>query len=105
MEVNKKCDVFSFEVLTLEIIMGKHPGDLISSLSSQHLQLDVLDQRLSLPVNQAAQKCSPLQRLQLHACTPSHNLAQQCNKFPRTFNWETTFPKYITPITLGELVK
>ncbi|PSS19506.1 MDIS1-interacting receptor like kinase [Actinidia chinensis var. chinensis] len=34
MEVNAKCDVYSFGVLTLELIMGKHPGDLIFSLSS-----------------------------------------------------------------------
>ncbi|PQM32544.1 hypothetical protein Pyn_31476 [Prunus yedoensis var. nudiflora] len=34
MEVNKKCDVFSFGVVTLEVIMGSHPGDVFSSLSS-----------------------------------------------------------------------
>ncbi|RZB53189.1 MDIS1-interacting receptor like kinase 2, partial [Glycine soja] len=34
MEVTEKCDVFSFEVLSLGIITGKHPGDLISSLFS-----------------------------------------------------------------------
>ncbi|KAK9930096.1 hypothetical protein M0R45_027153 [Rubus argutus] len=34
MEVNEKCDVYSFGVLALETIMGRHPGDLISSLSS-----------------------------------------------------------------------
>ena len=60
MEINEKCDVFSFGVLTLEIIMGKQPGDLISSLSSPTfttcdiLLKDVLDQRLSLPMIQAA---------------------------------------------------
>ncbi|XP_061338190.1 MDIS1-interacting receptor like kinase 2-like [Gastrolobium bilobum] len=56
--VNEKCDVFSFGVLSLEIIMGKHPGDLISSLFSSsemsvasHLLLkDVLDQRLPHPM-------------------------------------------------------
>ncbi|KAL7208657.1 hypothetical protein ACSBR1_030403 [Camellia fascicularis] len=54
MEVNEKCDVYSFGVLALEVIMGKHPGDLISSSSSssststaQGIFLkDILDQRL-----------------------------------------------------------
>ncbi|WRX12575.1 Protein kinase domain - like 10, partial [Theobroma cacao] len=62
MEVNEKCDVYSFGVVALEILMGRHPGDLISSLSSssssssqpncqQSLLKDVIDQRLSLPVD------------------------------------------------------
>ena len=34
MEVNEKCDVYNFGVLALEVIMGKHPGELISFLSS-----------------------------------------------------------------------
>lgn len=34
MEVNTKCDVYSFQVVTSEIIMRKHTGDL-SSLTSQ----------------------------------------------------------------------
>ncbi|KAL2316996.1 hypothetical protein Fmac_030872 [Flemingia macrophylla] len=58
MEVNEKCDVFSFGVLCLEIITGNHPGDLISSMfsfsstprTSNLLLKDVLDQRLPLPV-------------------------------------------------------
>ena len=32
MEVNEKCDVYSFGVLAWEILLGKHPGDVISSL-------------------------------------------------------------------------
>ncbi|WVY91207.1 hypothetical protein V8G54_036721 [Vigna mungo] len=59
MEVNEKCDVFSFGVLCFEIMMGKHPGDLIPSLfpssettSAYNLLLkDMLDQRLPLPEN------------------------------------------------------
>jgi len=59
MEANEKCDVFSFGVLCLEIMMGKHPGDLISSFfsspgmssASNLLLKDVLDQRLPQPVN------------------------------------------------------
>ncbi|THG23773.1 hypothetical protein TEA_011663 [Camellia sinensis var. sinensis] len=67
MKVNEKYDVYSFGVLALEVIMGKHPGDLISSLSSsssssltsttQGIFLkDVLDQRLLPPRNQVAKQ-------------------------------------------------
>nr|XP_048323751.1 MDIS1-interacting receptor like kinase 2-like isoform X2 [Ziziphus jujuba var. spinosa] len=68
-EVNEKCDVYSFGAMTLEIFGGRHPGDLISSLSSsssssssetptyhQVAVMDVLDQRLSPPSDQEAGK-------------------------------------------------
>ena len=55
MVVTEKCDVYSFGVVALETIMGKHPGELLSSLASpstQHVTLnDILDPRLSPPVN------------------------------------------------------
>ncbi|KAI8013144.1 putative leucine-rich repeat receptor-like protein kinase [Camellia lanceoleosa] len=31
MEVNERLDVYSLGVLALEVLMGKHPGNLISS--------------------------------------------------------------------------
>ncbi|CAI9270497.1 unnamed protein product [Lactuca saligna] len=31
--VNEKCDVYSFGVLALETVGGKHPGDLLTSLN------------------------------------------------------------------------
>ena len=55
MVVTEKCDVYSFGVSALETLMGKHPGELLSSSSSslQNIKLiDVLDQRLSPPTNQ-----------------------------------------------------
>ncbi|KAL4382444.1 hypothetical protein AHAS_Ahas04G0234100 [Arachis hypogaea] len=53
MEVTEKCDVYSFGVLCFEILMGKHPADLINSLLSPStasitynlLLVDVIDQR------------------------------------------------------------
>ncbi|XVE83799.1 hypothetical protein DITRI_Ditri16bG0116100 [Diplodiscus trichospermus] len=57
MVVTEKCDVYSFGVLALEVLMGKHPGELLSLLSTpsslQNTMLtDVLDPRLSPPTNQ-----------------------------------------------------
>ncbi|KAJ0442848.1 putative protein kinase RLK-Pelle-LRR-XI-1 family [Helianthus annuus] len=58
MEVNEKCDVYSFGVLTLEVIMGKHPGELLTLLQEtkgiSHTEL--LDQRLPLPEEQVAEQ-------------------------------------------------
>ncbi|KAL1080844.1 hypothetical protein V6Z11_D09G023300, partial [Gossypium hirsutum] len=53
--VTKKCDVYGFGVLALKILMGKHPGELLSTLSSsssrvQNFMLnEILDPRLSTP--------------------------------------------------------
>ena len=56
MAVTEKCDVYSFGVLALEVLMGKHPGELISCLNSgsdQSIQCnDVLDPRIVLPTRQ-----------------------------------------------------
>ncbi|KAI9092750.1 hypothetical protein K1719_027547 [Acacia pycnantha] len=51
MNANEKCDVYSFGVLTLEIIMGEHPAELILSLAENSttndlLLKEVLDPRL-----------------------------------------------------------
>ncbi|KAJ4700872.1 putative Receptor protein kinase [Melia azedarach] len=57
MVVSEKCDVYSFGVVALEVLMGRHPEDLLSSLWSSSFNprimlIDVLDQRLSPPNNQ-----------------------------------------------------
>ncbi|GKB94077.1 kinase RLK-Pelle-LRR-XI-1 family protein [Tanacetum coccineum] len=53
--VSEKCDVFSFGVVALEIIGGKHPGELLSSLnySTSHGTMleNILDKRLSYPTD------------------------------------------------------
>ncbi|KAK9994969.1 hypothetical protein SO802_024672 [Lithocarpus litseifolius] len=56
MAVTEKCDIYSFGVLVLEVLMGKHPGELITNLhysTSTSIPLkDVLDDRLSPPTSQ-----------------------------------------------------
>eukprot|EP00268_Persea_americana_P011525 TRINITY_DN14863_c0_g3_i4.p1 TRINITY_DN14863_c0_g3~~TRINITY_DN14863_c0_g3_i4.p1 ORF type:complete len:456 (+),score=62.39 TRINITY_DN14863_c0_g3_i4:105-1472(+) len=56
--VTEKCDVYSFGVVALEVMVGKHPADLISSLSSPGgeniLLKDVVDQRIPPPSPQVA---------------------------------------------------
>jgi len=51
--VMTKCDVYSFDVVALEIVMGRYPRELQSIASmEQHHELaieDMLDQRLSSP--------------------------------------------------------
>eukprot|EP00262_Sarcandra_glabra_P006946 TRINITY_DN1950_c0_g1_i3.p1 TRINITY_DN1950_c0_g1~~TRINITY_DN1950_c0_g1_i3.p1 ORF type:complete len:505 (+),score=51.39 TRINITY_DN1950_c0_g1_i3:768-2282(+) len=63
MKVTEKSDVYSFGVVALEVIMGRHPRELINSLSSSsschgrdQLLKDVFDQRLSPPTGQVAEK-------------------------------------------------
>ncbi|CAL5367869.1 unnamed protein product [Camellia sinensis] len=55
MVVTEKCDVYSFGVVALETIMGRHPGELLSSLASRSapniMLTDVLDPRLPPPTN------------------------------------------------------
>ncbi|XP_015879646.2 MDIS1-interacting receptor like kinase 2 [Ziziphus jujuba] len=57
MVVTEKCDVYSFGVVALETLMGKHPKEVLSSLSSsstRNLMLtEILDKRLSTPTSRS----------------------------------------------------
>ncbi|KAI8005020.1 BAHD acyltransferase [Camellia lanceoleosa] len=87
MEVNERCDVYSFGVLTLDLITGKHPGDVISSLSLSSsissstsivhriLSKDVLDQRLLPPKNQVAEQAVMVVKLAF-ACLQANPLSR-----------------------------
>ncbi|XP_017614116.1 probable leucine-rich repeat receptor-like protein kinase At1g35710 [Gossypium arboreum] len=55
--VTEKCDVYSFGVVALETLMGKHPEEVLSWLSSpislvNRRLVDMLDNRLPLPRSQ-----------------------------------------------------
>ncbi|XP_019094953.1 PREDICTED: probable leucine-rich repeat receptor-like protein kinase At1g35710 [Camelina sativa] len=60
MKATEKCDLYSFGVLTLEVVKGKHPGDLVSTLSSlprKTLSLrSIFDERLPEPEAEVREK-------------------------------------------------
>lgn len=78
MVVTEKCDVYSFGVVALEILMGRQPGELLSSLSSSSssdqniMLLDVLDPRLSPPVDRMVVRDIVLVSTILFACLCSN---------------------------------
>ncbi|DAD49375.1 TPA_asm: hypothetical protein HUJ06_031797 [Nelumbo nucifera] len=71
MKVTEKCDVYRFGVVVLEIIMGKHPGELLLCLQSEEYDLQfksALDQRLLPPTGLIALELALVVTIAL-ACT------------------------------------
>ncbi|XP_030957672.1 MDIS1-interacting receptor like kinase 2-like [Quercus lobata] len=113
MEVSEKCDVYSFGVVALEVIIGRHPGDLISSFLSSSFSLsshdvlleDILDQRLAHPTNRVADKVVLLAKIALaclHTSPQSRPTMQQV--YQKLLNWKSPFTKPLRMITLRELI-
>ncbi|KAL6647893.1 hypothetical protein ACP70R_015330 [Stipagrostis hirtigluma subsp. patula] len=52
----EKCDVYSFGVVAMEMVMGKHPGDLLLPFFCRTEQLtklkDIMDQRIGVPTSE-----------------------------------------------------
>jgi serine/threonine protein kinase len=118
MKVDEKCDVYSFGVLTLELMIGKHPGVLSSSLmfsastssssptGHNTLLKDVLDQRLPPPENELADGVAHVAKLAF-ACLqtdPNYRPTMRQVSTELTTRWPP-LPKLFSTIELeGELV-
>ena len=72
--VTEKCDVYSFGVVVLEVLMGKHPGDMqnfLSSLGDQlHLE-EILDKQLPQPEAEEAKDLRACISVAFECLTPS----------------------------------
>ncbi|KAF8016466.1 hypothetical protein BT93_H1858 [Corymbia citriodora subsp. variegata] len=93
--VTEKCDIYSFGVVALEVIMGRHLGDLILSsrqsstlsvqIDSGTLLQDVLDRRLSLPLDKDAENVVSISKLAQRRKSMSEN--NKCS--PRSTDSQT----------------
>jgi len=119
MKVTEKCDIYSFGVVTMEEMTGRHPGDLISALLSpgcsssssmppiaQHTLLkDVLDHRISLPKKEAAEGVVHMMKIALACLHPNPYSRPTMEKIylDLTAKWPS-LPKAFCTISLGDLL-
>ncbi|CAN6294435.1 unnamed protein product [Urochloa humidicola] len=106
--VTEKCDVYSFGVFVLEVVMGKHPKDILDHLASssrQHLRLtEILDQRplpptiteerdIFVPVKVAFScvQASPQARPTMQEAYKTLIHQQYCTSVPEHFNEVTLY--------------
>ncbi|KAL1149882.1 hypothetical protein V6Z11_A10G219700 [Gossypium hirsutum] len=117
MRVDEKCDVYSFRVLTMEVFMGRHPGDLISYFSSlestlssmsndqQVLLKDTIDQRLSAPVGQSAEDLVSTMKIAVACLNGNPQLRPTMQQVSQALGRQSlTLPSPFNSIKLGELL-
>ncbi|KAL7608334.1 hypothetical protein Lser_V15G11878 [Lactuca serriola] len=75
MVATEKCDVYSFGIVALEVIMGKHPGELPTMSANYHANYQVLanvgDSRIPLPSPQVEKQVNLVLNL-ARACLNSN---------------------------------
>ncbi|XP_031287296.1 MDIS1-interacting receptor like kinase 2-like [Pistacia vera] len=113
MVVTEKCDVYSFGVVALEVLMGRHPEEILSSSSSsssssstQNLMLiDVLDSRLSPLVNRIVKQEIMLVSTIAFACLRSKPKSRPAMKHvsQEFLKQKTLFAKSFGEISISEL--
>ncbi|KAG8480696.1 hypothetical protein CXB51_025284 [Gossypium anomalum] len=117
MRVDEKCDVYSFGVLTMEVFMGRHPGDLISYFSSlestssstsndqQFILKDTIDQRLSPPVGQSAEDLVSTMKIAVACLNGNPQLRPTMQQVSQAIGRQSLpLPSPFNRIKLGELL-
>ncbi|KAJ0043430.1 hypothetical protein Pint_19267 [Pistacia integerrima] len=109
MVVTEKCDVYSFGVVALEVLMGRHPEEILSLSSSSSTQnvmlIDVLDSRLSPPVNRIIKQEIMLVSTIAFACLRSKPKSRPTMKrvSQEFLKQKTSFAKSFGEISISEL--
>ncbi|KAK4351330.1 hypothetical protein RND71_030643 [Anisodus tanguticus] len=112
MEVNESCDTYSFGVLSLEVILGRHPADLvhvISSFSSTPEILDILlkdfiDQR-PLPPFRVAEELIKITKIAFTCLHPNPQCRPTMRQVSASLGKEEPPLKNRFPfITIGQLI-
>lgn len=114
MKVNEKSDVYSFGVLSLEVILGHHPGDIVAAISSFSpessangmLLKDLIDKRTVATGKKEAEELIKITKLAF-ACLHQSPLArpsmkQVCASLSKE-NWPSQ--GLFSTVTLGQLLE
>ncbi|XP_027150444.1 MDIS1-interacting receptor like kinase 2-like [Coffea eugenioides] len=115
MEVTEKCDVYSFGVLALEVIVGKHPSDLISILLSTPSSMpkpksldimlkDVLDKRIPPPTLQEAEDVVLAAKLAIACVHTSPQFRPTMQQVSGHISRKKSASKSLSLVTLSELL-
>ncbi|CAN6555555.1 unnamed protein product [Malus baccata var. baccata] len=109
-KVTEKCDVYSFGVLALEVIMGKRLGDLISSFSSpsaceNKLLKDVLDQRLPPPTLEVEDELTTIARVAITCRDSRPQSRPTMHMVSQSLSFQTAASTGGPDITLEQLIK
>ena len=113
MAITAKCDVYSFGVVALETLMGRHPGELLSSLSSpssssrfQNIMIsEVLDHRLPEPKNRLVARDVVLVAILALAClNDKPKFRPTMKQVSQILSRKGLLAKRLNDISLGQLM-
>jgi serine/threonine protein kinase len=86
LRMTEKCDVYSFGVVVLELLMGKHPKDMINILVSGEEEiklLDILVHRVEPPTEHVTCKIDKMMQI---ACQCLNNNPSFCPTMQEVVN-------------------
>ncbi|GKV51824.1 hypothetical protein SLEP1_g58448 [Rubroshorea leprosula] len=111
MQASEKCDVYSFGVVAMEVLIGMHPGDLISDLwtsnGQQVLLRDVIDQCLQPQrKNRVAEQVVSTTKLAFACLNVNPQLRPTMQQVYQALNSgrPSPLPKPYLMISLGDLI-
>lgn len=103
MKVTEKCDVYSFGVLAIEVISGKHPGESINTLLSQDVSLDsILDRRLPSPEHSIEFELLAIFKMAIVCLSPNPRLRPAMNVISQAFANQVVAPSMAFPLMMED---